>query len=402
MAIKDIKFRNAKPKDKPYKLNDGEGLFMIVNSNGSKWWRFKYMFGGKEKGISFGVYPAITLDSARKKRTEARELVAEGIDPSAVKKERNAEKVNTFQHVASEWLGKISHTWVKDHADKTRRTLENDLYPFLGDKSVNKITQADILVALHKMESRGVAAQRACRLCSQIFRFAVASGMATHDPSFALRDVLRKRQSTHFASITEPKNVAILLRAIHSYPGTLVVQSALKLLPMFFVRPGELRNAEWSEVDFDAKIWAIPGERMKLKLPHIVPLSRQAIEILQTLQTVTGGKRYIFPSHRSDTKPISDNAFYVALNSMGYAGTMTPHGFRALSRTILDEVLQFAPHLIEHQLSHAVRDVNGRAYNRTSHLEERKKMMQTWSDYLDGLRAGAKIIPFNRRTGTAG
>jgi len=396
MAFKDIKYRNAKPKAKPYKLGDGDGLYLLINPNGSKWWRYRYTFAGKEKGLSFGVYPATTLEAARKKRTEARELLADGIDPSIARKEEKAEKTNTFRHVASEWLGKVSHTWVKDHADKTRRTLEKDLYPFLGDKSVNKIVQADILAALHKMESRGVVAQRACRLCSQIFRFAVASGMATHDPSFALKDVLRKRQSTHFPAITEPKDVAILLRAIHSYPGTLVVQSALKLLPMFFVRPGELRNAEWSEVDFDAKIWAIPGERMKLKLPHIVPLSRQAIDILKTVHEVTGNGKYVFPSHRSDAKPISDNAFYVALNSMGYAGTMTPHGFRALSRTILDEVLQFPAHLIEHQLAHAVKDVNGRSYNRTSHIEERKKMMQVWADYLDGLKAGARIIPFKK------
>ena len=396
MALSDVKCRNAKPKAKPYKLSDEYGLYLLVNVNSSKWWRYRYTFDGKEKSLSFGVYPATTLDSARKKRTEARELLADGIDPSIARKEEKAEKTNTFRHVASEWLGKVSHTWVKDHADKTRRTLEKDLYPFLGDKSVNKIVQADILAALHKMESRGVVAQRACRLCSQIFRFAVASGMATHDPSFALKDVLRKRQSTHFPAITEPKDVAILLRAIDSYPGTLVVKSALKLLPMFFVRPGELRHAEWSEIDFKSAIWAIPGERMKLKLPHIVPLSRQAIDILKTVHEVTGNGKYVFPSHRSDTKPISDNAFYVALNSMGYAGTMTPHGFRALSRTILDEVLQFAPHLIEHQLSHAVRDVNGRAYNRTSHLPERQKMMQVWADYLDGLRAGARIIPFKK------
>ena len=396
MALSDVKCRNAKPKAKPFKLSDEYGLYLLINPNGSKWWRFRYTFSGKEKGLSFGVYPDTTLESARDKRTAARKLVAEGIDPSVERKEKKADVVNTFRHVASEWLGKVSHTWVKDHADKTRRTLENDLYPFLGDKSVNKIVQADILAALHKMESRGVVAQRACRLCSQIFRFAVASGMATHDPSFALKDVLRKRQSTHFPALTTPKDMAVLLRAINGYPGTLVVKSALRLLPMFFVRPGELRNMEWVEVDLTAAIWAIPAEKMKMKQAHVVPLSRQAIEILKSMYEVTGNGRYVFPSHRSADKPMSDNATFVALNSMGYAGTMTAHGFRAVARTLLDEVLQFPYHLIEHQLSHAVRDPTGRSYNRTSHLPERQKMMQVWADYLDGLKAGAKVIPFKK------
>ncbi len=396
MELKEVKFRNAKPKEKPYRLNDGGGLSLLINPNGSKWWRFRYTFNGKENGLSFGVYPDVTLESARKKRAAARQSVADGIDPAAERKEKKADKANTFKHVASEWYGKNAHTWVPNYADKVRRTLENDLYLLLGDKSVNKIIQADVLAALRKIESRGVEAQRACRLCAQIFRYAIASGMATVDPSFALKDVLRKRQGTHYPAITEPKNVAILLRAIDTYPGTFVVKQALKLLPLVFVRPGELRHAEWSEIDFEAAIWAIPAEKMKMRVAHIVPLSRQAVEILKSLYDVTGDGKHVFPSMRTDNRPMSDNATFVALNTLGYAGTHTAHGFRATARTILDEVLHFQHHLIECQLAHAVKDANGTAYNRTSHLEERRKMMQVWADYLEGLKAGARVIPFKR------
>ena len=401
MSLKDVKFRNAKPQAKPYKLNDGEGLSLLINPNGSKWWRYRYTFDGKEKGLSFGVYPAVTLESARKKRTDARELIVEGIDPSAAKKERQAETKNTFRHVALEWFGRKTHTLVPDYAAKVIRMIEKDLFPFLGDKSVSKIVQADVLAALRKMESRGVEAGRACRICSQIFRYAIASGMATIDPSFALRDVLRKRQGTHFAAITEPTAVAVLLRAIDSYPGTFIVQSALRLIPLVFTRPGELRNAEWSEIDFEAAVWAIPAEKMKMRVAHIVPLSRQAVEILKSVYKVTGDGKYVFPSYRSDVKPISDGTLSSALDSMGFKGSMTVHGFRVVARTLLDEILQFPYHLVEHQLAHTVRDPTGRSYNRTSHLPERHKMMQVWSDYLDGLKAGAKVIPF-RKNGTTG
>lgn len=369
---------------------------MLINPNGSKWWRFRYTFDGREKGISFGVYPAITLESARKKRTEARELVAEGIDPSVKRKEVRAEVTNTFKNVASEWLGKVSHTWAAGHRYTTQRTLEVDLYPVFGDKSISKIVPGDILESLRKIESRGVAAHRGCQICGLVFRYAIASGMATSDPSATLVSVLRKTEKKHFPAITTPKDVAVLLRAIDSYHGTFIIKHALKLLPLIFCRPGELRRAEWTEIDFEAAVWAISAEKMKMRQPHIIPLSRQAIEILKSLHEVTGAGRYVFPASTSAQKTMCANSFSWAFDFMGYKDTMTSHGFRAMARTILDEVLQFPAHLIEHQLAHAVKDANGRSYNRTSHIEERKKMMQTWADYLDGLRAGAKVIPFKK------
>jgi len=396
MAFKDIRYRNAKPKEKPFKLSDGEGLHLLINPNGSKWWRYRYTFAGKEKGLSFGVYPATTLESARDKRTAARKLIAEGVDPSVARKEKDAEKVNTFRHVAAEWLSKNAHTWAPGHRYTVQRTLDKDIFPFFGDKSIGKIAPGDVLEALRKIESRGVAAHRGCQICGLVFRYAIASGMATVDPSATLISVLRKAEVRHYPAITEPKDVSVLLRAIDSYHGTFIIKHALKLLPLVFTRPGELRNAEWAEIDFEAAVWAIPAEKMKMKQPHLIPLSRQAIEILKSLHEVTGGGRYVFPASTSAQKTMCANSFSWAFDFMGYKDTMTSHGFRAMARTILDEILQFPAHLIEHQLAHAVRDVNSRSYNRTSHIEERKKMMQTWADYLDGLRAGCKIIPFRK------
>jgi integrase len=403
MPLSDVKCRNTKPKVKPFKLPDGEGLYLLINPNGSKWWRFRYTFAGKEKGISFGVYPATTLESARRKRTAARELVAEGIDPSVARKEAKADVKNTFRNVASEWLEKVAHTWTPGHRDVIQRTLGKDIFPAIGDKTISKIIPGDVLAALRVIESRGAfnLAHRVCQICGQVFRYGIAAGMITVDPSATLISVLRKIEAKHYPAIIAPHEVAILLRVIDSYSGTFVVKQALRLLQLVFVRPGELRNAEWSEIDFEAAQWAIPAEKMKMRQPHLVPLSRQAIEILKSVYALTGNGRYLFPSARSADRQMSPNSFIWAFDAMGYKNTHTAHGFRAMARTILDEVLKFPPHLIEHQLSHAVRDANGRAYNRTSHIEERKRMMQTWSDYLDGLKAGAKVIPF-RKTGSTG
>ncbi len=401
MTLTDTKIKNTKPKDKPFKLNDGQGLYLLINPNGSKWWRFRYTFSGKEKGISLGTYPDIALQAARDKRTEARRLVANNLDPSAVRKESRIEAVNTFRNVAAECYSKVSGAWVPGHKVIVTRTLEKDLYPFIGDQSINKIAPADILEALRKIESRGTSARRACQLCSAVFRHGIACGVSLSDPSSALISALRKKQVVHFPAITEPKAVSVLLRAVDSYSGTFVIQHALRLLPLLFVRPGELRNMEWNEVDLESAIWAIPSEKMKMRQAHLVPLSRQSIEILKELQEVTGAGKYVFPSHGSNDKPMSPNSFKRAFDTLGYTNTHVAHGFRAMARTLLDEVLQFPFHLIEHQLSHTVKDANGRAYNRTSHLPERQKMMQVWADYLFGLKAGARIIPF-KRNGTDG
>ncbi len=396
MALTDTKIKNVKSKDKPYKLNDGEGLYLLVNPNGGRWWRFRYSFDGREKGISLGTYPDVTLQAARDKRTDARRLVASGVDPSAKRKEGKADVINTFRHVACEWFSKISYTWVPEHAGTTWRMLERDIFPFIGEKSINKIAPGDVLAALRVIESRGFAAHRACQVCGQVFRFGIASGLTAADPSMTLKDVLRKKQKEHFPSIIDPKELAVLLRAIDGYHGTFIIKHAFKLLPLVFTRPGELRHMEWTEIDFKTGLWAIPAQKMKMRQPHIVPLSRQAVEILQSLHQVTGSGRYCFPSIKTGERTMSNNTFAVVFNTLGYKNTMCAHGFRSTARTLLDEVLQFAPHLIEHQLSHTVKDTNGRAYNRTSHIEERKRMMQTWSDYLFGLKAGCKIVPFRK------
>ncbi|WP_318258138.1 site-specific integrase [Geobacter anodireducens] len=292
--------------------------------------------------------------------------------------------------MAREWHGKFSPTWAQTHADTTLRRLERDVFPWLGGRPIGDIKAPDVLAVLRRVEARGAleTAHRVKTICGQVFRYAVATGRAERDPAADLKGALPPAKKTHLAAITEPAKVGELLRAIDGYQGSFVVRSAMQLAPLVFVRPGELRLAEWSEIDFDAAEWNIPAERMKMKEAHLVPLSTQALNILRELHALTSPSRYLFPSARSNARPLSNNAVNAALRRMGYdKDEMTGHGFRAMARTILDEVLQFRPDFIEHQLAHAVRDPNGRAYNRTAHLSERKKMMQSWADYLDDLRA---------------
>lgn len=399
MPLTDAKVRNAKSGIKQTKLFDGDGLFLLVVPNGGKWWRFKYRFGGKEKLLSFGTYPEVSLADAREKRFKARKQVAAGVDPGEVRKAQqaaDAEQENTFEVVAREWHGKFSATWSPSHAKTTLRRLEADVFSVIGARPIGEIKAPQLLALLRRIESRGAleTAHRVRTVCGQVFRYAVATGRAERDPAADLKGALPPYKKSHLAAITEPAKVADLLKAIDGYQGSFVVKCAMQLAPLVFVRPGELRQAEWAEIDLDAGEWNIPAERMKMKEPHLVPLSAQAVAILRELQALTGRSRYLFPSARSNARPMSNNAINAALRRMGYEkDEMTGHGFRAMARTILDEVLQFRPDFIEHQLAHAVRDPNGRAYNRTAHLGERKKMMQTWADYLDGLKAGAKVIP---------
>lgn len=409
MALTDVKVRNAKPTDKQVKLFDGDGLFLLVmppgkkTPNGSKCWRFKYRFAGKEKLLALGTYPEVSLSDARDKRTEARRQIAAGIDPGEARKARkvaNAEKAaNTFEVVAREWYGKNEPVWSPTHAVMVISRLEKDVFPAIGKRPVSEIKAPDVLKMLQNIEARGVieTAYRIKIVCGQVFRYATATGRAEGDPTAALKGTLSKRRVKHHASITDPKEAAVLLRAIDGYQGGFVVRQALRLAPLVFVRPGELRKAEWAEIDLGNAEWNIPAEKMKMKQPHLVPLSKQAVEILRELQPVTGSGKYLFPGRAS--KPMSENGINAALRYLGYdKDIMTGHGFRAMARTILDEVLQVRIDFIEHQLAHAVKDPNGRAYNRTSHLAERKKMMQTWADYLDGLKSGAKVIPLTGRT----
>ncbi len=403
LPLTDLQVHKAKPQTKDVKLFDGGGLFLLVTPTGGKLWRFKYRFDGREKTLYLGAYPEISLADARQRRLDARKLLANGIDPAAAKKEEAAERARqeiTFETVAREWYGKQLAAWSKGHADTVISRLERDVFPVIGSVAISKIKTGEVLAILRKVEARGAldTALRIKIIFGQVFRYAVVTGLIDTDVSAPIRprDCLEKRQVKHHAAITDPKELPPLLRAIDEYQGSFAVKCALRLAPLVFVRPGELQKAEWSEFDLEEAQWNISADRMKMKEPHLVPLSRQAVEILKSLQALTGAGKYLFPG-RTSARPMSDNTINAALRYMGFdKETMTGHGFRAMARTILDEVLQFRPDFIEHQLAHAVRDPNGRAYNRTSHLIERKKMMQTWADYLDGLKAGAKVIPFKK------
>ncbi|MBF0613470.1 MAG: integrase arm-type DNA-binding domain-containing protein [Magnetococcales bacterium] len=404
MPLSDAAIRQTKPTEKPFKLSDGDGMFLLVNPNGSKYWRLKFRYAGKEKILALGVYPDVPLKLAREKRDEARRLLADGVDPSefrkAIKTMKADRAANSFEVVAREWFAKYSPGWAPAHSIKIIQRLERDVFPWIGGRPISDITAPEMLACLRRIEERGTidTAHRAKQNCGQVFRYGIATGRAEHDVCADLKGAIPPPQEGHFPAITDPTALVPVLKGIDAYPGHLVVKCALKLLPLVFVRPGELRMAEWVEFDLDRAEWCIPLERMKTKQPHIVPLSTQAIAILRELHPLTGDGRFVFPGARNQGVPMSNMATSVALKSLGFAGEMSAHGFRATARTLLDEVLGYRPELVEHQLAHAVRDPLGRAYNRTTHLPERRKMMQAWADYLDGLKAGsAEILPFQRQ-----
>ncbi len=404
MRLTDKACKNAKPSEKPRKMADGHGLYLEIMPNGSKYWRLKYRFDGKENRLAFGVYPEVSLKDARERLSQARKLLASGTDPSenrkAVKAARADSLGNSFEVIARERFAKLSSTLSESHCNRIMRGLEKDVFPWIGGRPIADVKAPELLSVLRRIEERGAmeTAHRTLQNCGQVFRYAIQTARADRDPSTDLRGALSPVKKSHLAAITDPKAVGDLLRAIDGYEGYLVTKCALRLAPLVFVRPGELRQAQWAEIDLEKAEWNIPAERMKMREPHLVPLSRQAIEILQELHALTGNSRYLFPSARTNSRPMSNNAILAALRRMGYSrDEMTGHGFRAMARTILDEVLGVRPDFIEHQLAHAVRDPNGRAYNRTSHLPERKKMMQQWADYLDDLKTGAKVIPLNDR-----
>ena len=401
MTLTDTAVRNTKPGTKPAKLFDERGLFLLVTPGGGKWWRFRYSFDGKEKLLSLGTYPDVTLKAARDKRDAARKLLADGIDPGRQRKAQKSARAerasNSFEVVAREWFAKYAPTWAENHGDRILRRLDRDIFPWIGGLPVADVTGPELLSAVRRIEARGAleTAHRALANCGQVFRYAIATGRAERDISADLRGALPPVKVESFAAVTEPDKVGELLRAIDGYQGTLTVSCALRLAPLVFVRPGELRKAEWADIDLDGAEWRYTVT--KTGTPHIVPLSIQAVSILRELRALTGTSRYVFPGARSNGRPMSDNAILAALRRMGIGKEeMSGHGFRAMARTILDEVLCFRPDFIEHQLAHAVRDPNGRAYNRTAHLPERRKMMQAWADYLDRLKAGAEVVPINQ------
>ena len=400
MALTDTATRNAKPAESPYSVADGAGLSLLVQPNGGKWWRFRYRFDGKAKMLSLGVYPDISLKNARARRDSARKLLANSIDPGAQRKFEKAEKAeraaNSFEAVTREYVEIKAASWTPSYGERLLRRFERDVFPHIGSKPIAELKAVELLSVLRKIEARGAieTAHRARGDSGQVFRFAVATGRAERDIAADLVGALKPKQTKHFPSVTEPVKVAGLLRALDSYQGSFIVMAAMRLAPLLFVRPGELRHAEWKDIDLDAAEWRYTVT--KTKTDHIVPLATQAAAILRELHVLTGNGRYVFPGGRSNGRPMSDNAVLAAMRRSGIpADEMVGHGFRAMARTILDEVLGFRPDFIEHQLAHSVRDPNGRAYNRTAHLAERKKMMQTWADYLDKLKAGADVIPLH-------
>lgn len=405
MPLTDTAIRKAKPTDKTQRLYDGGGLYVELSPSGGKWWRLKYRHGGKEKRLSLGTYPDTGLADARAKRDEARKLLAAGVDPGEHRKAEKAagedRAANSFEVIAREWIAKQSPTWAPSHGDKIIARLERDLFPWLGRRPIADITAKELLATVNRIADRGATetAHRALQNCGQIFRYAVVTGRMDRNPAADLKGALPPVKPGHLAAIVDPAAIGGLLRAIESYQGAFITKSALRLAPLVFVRPGELRQAEWTEIDLEAAEWNIPGHKMKTGEPHLVPLSPQAVAILRDVCALTGRGRYVFPSPRSLSRPMSNNAILSALRRMGYGkDEMTGHGFRAMARTVLDEVLHFRPDYIEHQLAHAVKDPNGRAYNRTSHLPERRKMMAAWADYLDQLRdSRGKVLPMRRQ-----
>ncbi|WP_348697605.1 integrase arm-type DNA-binding domain-containing protein [Duganella fentianensis] len=396
MALTDTFVRQVKHNcdTASNKHADGQGMYLLVSAAG-KYWRFDYRFNGKRKTAALGKYPEVSLAKARQRRLEMRELLAEGIDPSADKREKmrdsKEKERQTFNAIAREWLEKTKAQRAETTQIKVNDWLTRNLFPYIGAMPISQIKPRDVLLALERMEARGAieSAHRVKQLCGQVFRYAVAVGLAERDVTADLRGALAAIPRSHYAAITEPIEVAKLLRAIHGYMGHPYATAALKLSPLFFVRPGELRSAEWQEFDLAAGEWRIPGSKMKMKNDHVVPLATQAIAILKSLHAMTGHGKYVFPSIRTEDRYMSENTVNACLRSMGFGKeVMTAHGFRAMARTILDEVLEERVDLIEHQLAHAVKDANGRAYNRTAHLPARRTMMQRWADYLDSLRLG--------------
>ena len=386
--------KQVKPGEKPLKLADGGGMYLQVLPNGARYWRFDYRYAGKRKTLALGVYPEVSLKEAREKHQEARTKLRQGIDPGEVRKveklTRNLAAAESFEAVGREWFNRNLSEKSTSYRERTGRILEKDLYPYLGNRPIASITPQELLATLRRIEGRGAydIAHRAKQTSSQIFRYAVATGRAMSDPSRDLTGALKpRRKKKHHAAITDPAELSRLLVAMDAFTGTPVVKTALLLSPLLFQRPGEIRGMEWAEINWEASRWEIPAEKMKMKQPHIVPLSNQAQDLLKELHRLTGRGRYVFPSARGASRCLSENGVRVALRTLGYDNdTMTPHGFRATARTLLDEVLGYRIDWIEHQLAHAVRDPNGRAYNRTAHLEGRAEMMQAWADYLDRLK----------------
>ena len=400
MPVTHAEIVNAKPREKPYRLFDGRGLYLEVAPSGGRWWRFKYRFKGKEKRLSLGVYPEVSIKAARDRLDEARRKLASGIDPADERRSNGPTPTegapsNSFEAVAREWFAKHSPAWAPGHGNKIIRRLEANIFPWLKQDSIREIRPLELLTVIQRIEQRGrnETAHRALQNCGRVFRYAVATGRADRDITRDLIGALAPVVERHHSSIVEPKAVGALLRAIDSYDGSFVTRCALRLAPLVFVRPGELRMAEWTEFDLDENEWRIPATRMKMRSHHYVPLATQAVEILRELQPLTGNWRFVFPGERDRSRAMSNNTVNAALRRLGYSNTqMTGHGFRSMASTLLNEQ-GWHPDAIERQLAHQEPNEIRAAYNYAKHLPERRRMMQAWADYLQGLKVNQERRP---------
>jgi integrase len=401
MALTAIEVSKAKATDKQQKLADGGGLYLLIHPNGSKYWRMDYRFGGKRKTLALGVYPDVSLSDARERREDARKLLANDTDPSAAKQDKKAAVValtaNSFEAVAREWLTKFSKNWTAAHAESNKSKLEKDVFPWLGTRPIGEINAPELLTVLHRIENRGTldTAHRINSICGQVFRYGIATGRAQRDPSADLKGALPRARSRRYAAITDPIKIGKLMRDIEGYAGTFIVRCAFKLSTYVFLRPAELSLAEWAEIDLDKAEWRIPAGKMKMKALHIIPLPTQAVAILREIHPLSGKGQYVFPSVSSSTKPMAKNTILSAIRSLGYTpDEMTAHGFRHMASTLLNEQ-GFNADAIERQLAHKASGVRA-VYNAAEYLPERRRMMQHWADYLDGLKKGAEVIAIHK------
>ena len=398
MPLRDTNVRNAKPGPRPRKLSDGGGLHVLIRPSGSKLWRLAYRFAGKQKTLALGVYPAVSLEEARRQRDEAKKLLVRSIDPSVQRKtDKHAGKEGTFRAVAEEVLAKLEREGRAQATLGKKRWLLDFAFPAFGDRPVADIAARELLALLRQIESRRLyeTARRLRSTCGMVFRYAIATGRAERDPSMDLRGALTTPQVSHRATIVDPSGIGALLRAIEGFDGQPTTHAALRLAPYVFVRPGELRQAEWAEFDLDGAVWSIPAKKMKMRRPHRVSLARQTLAILRDLREITGGGRWLFPSVRTSARPISENTLNAALRRLGY-GTeeMCVHGFRGMASTRLNEMGRWSPDAIERQLAHQEANAVRRAYTHSAEFwSERVLIMQAWADYLDGLRESGKVLP---------
>lgn len=403
MPLSDLAIKKAVPTDKPVKMTDGNGLYLLVQPTGGKLWRYDYRFDGKRKTLALGAYPEVSLAAAREKHGAARKSLAESIDPAASKQaEKQARKIaadNAFETIARQWFAKHMTGKSESHRERTINRLETDIFPWLGKRPIADIKPQELLVCLRRIEERGAieTAHRVRWSCSKVFRFAIAAGIAENDPADLVKEALTRPNPQAFPTITDPQRIADLMRALDMLEASPVVRSAVRLAPLVFVRPGELRKAEWAEIDLAKAEWRIPSSKMKSRALHIVPLSRQAMEILRDLQPLTGRGKYVFPSARSLDRPMSEAAVNVALRRLGYEKEeFTGHSFRKIASTLLNESHLWHQDAIERQLAHGERNEVRAAYNYAEHLPERNKMMQWWADHLDQLKAGAQIVTLQK------